>query len=123
MLMKEFIEKYCADIKAVYMERPHILDDFDLPYDDEIEDDSGQLMKVIYCGEKAIPIMDILTSTREDFARLYPSFECRELYDRYVDSLIMLEGVDALNHIKEVMNREKERIQSFSQENSLSEMV
>ena len=67
--------------------------------------------------------MDILTSTREDFARLYPSFECRELYDRYVDSLIMLEGADALNHIKEVMNREKERIQSFNQENSLSEMV
>lgn len=123
MRMQEFIDKYCEDIKALCKDRATLLDDFDLPFDDIEEDDSGQQVKVIYCGQYTIPILDIITSTKEDFARSYPDFACRELYDNYVGSLIMLEGEDAVNHIRNVIQREQERVAAFAQDNSLADMV
>lgn len=116
MLIHEFIVKYCQDIVETYTTtHSKLLDSFDLPYDDEIEDDSGELMKVVYCGEKAIPINDILSMSKSDFARVYPDFECRDLYDKYIESLIMLEGEDALNHIRSVLDQERQRIKEFSE--------
>lgn len=116
MLIHEFIVEYCQDIVETYTAtHSKLLDSFDLPYDDEIEDDSGELMKVVYCGEKAIPINDILSMSKSDFARVYPDFECRDLYDKYIESLIMLEGADALNHIRSVLDQERQRIKEFSE--------
>lgn len=116
MLIHEFIVEYCQDIVEMYTAtHSKLLDSFDLPYDDEIEDDSGELMKVVYCGEKAIPINDILSMSKSDFARVYPDFECRDLYDKYIESLIMLEGEDALNHIRSVLDQERQRIKEFSE--------
>lgn len=116
MLIHEFIVEYCQDIVETYTAtHSKLLDSFDLPYDDEIEDDSGELMKVVYCGEKAIPINDILSMSKSDFARVYPDFECRDLYDKYIESLIMLEGEDALNHIRSVLEQERQRIKEFSE--------
>lgn len=116
MLIHEFIVEYCQDIVETYTAtHSKLLDSFDLPYDDEIEDDSGELMKVVYCGGKAIPINDILSMSKSDFARVYPDFECRDLYDKYIESLIMLEGEDALNHIRSVLDQERQRIKEFSE--------
>ena len=116
MLIHEFIVEYCQDIVETYTAtHSKLLDSFDLPYDDEIEDDSGELMKVVYCGEKAIPINDILSMSKSDFARVYPDFECRDLYDKYIESLIMVEGEDALNHIRSVLDQERQRIKEFSE--------
>lgn len=116
MLIHRFIVEYCQDIVETYTAtHSKLLDSFDLPYDDEIEDDSGELMKVVYCGEKAIPINDILSMSKSDFARVYPDFECRDLYDKYIESLIMLEGEDALNHIRSVLDQERQRIKEFSE--------
>lgn len=116
MLIHEFIVEYCQDIVETYTAtHSKLLDSFDLPYDDEIEDDSGELMKVVYCGEKAIPINDILSMSKSDFARVYSDFECRDLYDKYIESLIMLEGEDALNHIRSVLDQERQRIKEFSE--------
>lgn len=116
MLIHEFIGEYCQDIVETYTAtHSKLLDSFDLPYDDEIEDDSGELMKVVYCGEKAIPINDILSMSKSDFARVYPDFECRDLYDKYIESLVMLEGEDALNHIRSVLDQERQRIKEFSE--------
>lgn len=116
MLIHEFIIEYCQDIVETYTAtHSKLLDSFDLPYDDEIEDDSGELMKVVYCGEKAIPVNDILSMSKSDFARVYPDFECRDLYDKYIESLIMLEGEDALNHIRSVLDQERQRIKEFSE--------
>lgn len=116
MLIHEFIVEYCHDIVETYTAtHSKLLDSFDLPYDDEIEDDSGELMKVVYCGEKAIPINDILSMSKSDFARVYPDFECRDLYDKYIESLVMLEGEDALNHIRSVLDQERQRIKEFSE--------
>jgi hypothetical protein len=116
MLIHEFIVEYCQDIVETYTAtHSKLLDSFDLPYDDEIEDDSGELMKVVYCGEKAIPVNDILSMSKSDFARVYPDFECRDLYDKYIESLVMLEGEDALNHIRSVLDQERLRIKEFSE--------
>lgn len=116
MLIHEFIVEYCQDIVETYTAtHSKLLDSFDLPYDDEVEDDSGELMKVVYCGEKAIPVNDILSMSKSDFARVYPDFECRDLYDKYIESLVMLEGEDALNHIRSVLDQERQRIKEFSE--------
>ena len=116
MLIHEFIVEYCQDIVETYTAtHSKLLESFDLPYYDEIEDDSGELMKVVYCGEKAIPINDILSMSKSDFTRVYPDFECRDLYDKYIESLIMLEGEDALNHIRSVLDQERQRIKEFSE--------
>lgn len=124
MLIHEFIVEYCQDIVETYTAtHSKLLDSFDLPYDDEIEDDSGELMKVVYCGEKAIPINDILSMSKSDFARVYPDFECRDLYDKYIESLIMLEGEDALNHIRSVLDQERQRIKEFSERKIHPELV
>lgn len=124
MLIHEFIVEYCQDIVETYTAtHSKLLDSFDLPYDDEIEDDSGELMKVVYCGEKAIPINDILSMSKSDFARVYPDFECRDLYDKYIESLVMLEGEDALNHIRSVLDQERQRIKEFSERNIHPELA
>ena len=116
MLIHEFIVEYCQEIVETYTATySNLLDSFDLPYDDEIEDDYRELMKVVYCCEKAIPINDILSMSKSDFARVYPDFECRDLYDKYIESLIMLEGEDALNHIRSVLDQERQRIKEFSE--------
>lgn len=124
MRMPEFIDKYCADIKALYVSTDAILDDgLDLPYDDIIEDDSGRKMKIVWSGEVAIPINDIITSDRSDFIRMYPSFDCRELYDNYMNALIILDGEEAVKKIRNEIMREKQRIDNFGIADELVDMI
>lgn len=123
MRIDEFAQTYCQDLLELYKDKKSILDDYDLPYDDIIDDDEGTPIKVVYVGTKAIPITDIVSCTRDDFAQLYPDFESRELYDRYIDQLTIFEGEEAVMHIRNTMKREQERVKAFGDDNDLSEMV
>lgn len=124
MRMKEFVDKYCADIKALYSDTRSLLkEDYDLPFDDEIEDDSGQMVKVVYAGTTAIPILDIITCEKSEFARLYPDFECRELYEQYISGLIMLDGEEAVHRIRNSIQRERDKIDVFKHKNSLADQL
>lgn len=124
MLMQEFIDTYCADLKALYVSTESIIDDgIDLPYDDVIEDDSGHKVKIVWCGDTAIPIYDIVASERSDFIKTYPSFECRELYDSYMDALYVLDGEDAVKQIRNEILREQQRIGSLTIAEELSDLI
>lgn len=124
MRIREFVDKYCADLKSVYSDTASILDEeYDLPFDVEIEDDSGTLVKVVYAGDVPIPILDIITSDRSDFIKAYPTFEARELYDNYIGALTILEGEDAVFHMRNIMRQEQERISIFKNKNSLSSQL
>lgn len=124
MRIREFVDKFCADLKSLYENTASILDEeYDLPFDDEIEDDSGNTLKVVYAGTLAIPILDIITSDRSDFVKMYPTFEARELYDNYIGALTLLEGEEAVYHIRNAMRLEQERISVFKNKNSLASQL
>lgn len=124
MRIREFVDKFCADLKSLYENTASILDEeYDLPFDDEIEDDSGNSMKVVYAGTLAIPILDIITSDRSDFVKMYPTFEARELYDNYIGALTLLEGEEAVYHIRNAMRLEQERISVFKNKNSFASQL
>lgn len=124
LLIREFVDKYCSDLKALYEGTESILDEeYGLPFDAEIEDDSGAAVKVVYAGTMPIPILDIITTDRSDFVRLYPTFEARELYDGYIGALTIMEGEEAVNHIRNAMRKEQERINIFKNKNSLSSQL
>ncbi|MCM1440599.1 MAG: hypothetical protein NC131_15590 [Roseburia sp.] len=121
MRIREFVDTYCADLKSLFENTASILDEeYDLPFEDEIEDDAGNTMKVVYAGTTPIPILDIITSDRSDFVKLYPTFEARELYDSYIGALTLLEGEEAVYHIRNAMRMEQERISIFKNKNSLA---
>jgi hypothetical protein len=54
---------------------------------------------------------------------MYPDFECRELYDQYIDGLVLLEGEEAVNRIRNMMKREQDRVDAFKQHNSFTEAL
>lgn len=120
MLMPEFVQTYCSDLVSLYGSADST-DKFNLPCDDTIEDDSGEKVQVVYCGKQAIPVLDIVTLDEDDFAQIYPSFEARELYKSYLDTIKILDGEEALNHIRNEMRREQERVKTFSQETEIAD--
>ena len=121
--MREFIDTYCSDLKEKAQSCKELIDMEELPHDYVITDDSGQKIPIVLCSGKEIPVMDIITCTEEDFARLYPDMECREMYKQYIDSLTILDGEEALKHIRNTMAREQERIKAFSEENGLADQL
>lgn len=114
MRIREFIDKYCMDIVKESKQRQSLLDSDDFSYDNIIEDSDGSLIKIVYAGAEEIPIADILTLDKKDFIKIHPSIDASETYDNYVDSIIMLEGEEALSHIRNEMMRERARIENYS---------
>ena len=96
MKIGEFVDKYCQDIVQKSQEIDAVMADDGLPYDEIVEDESGSKMKVVYSANRRIPIRDIIEMERKDFAKIYSSPDDLETYDRYCDSIILLEGEEAL---------------------------
>lgn len=113
MKMREFIVKYCSDIVSIASQKKSLMDLDGFSYDAIIEDIDGTPIRIIYAGEEEIPIIDILSLERNDFIKLHPSFEAAAAYNNYIDSIIILEGEEALSHIRNEMLRERDRIENF----------
>lgn len=123
MKMKEFIDKYCPELRTLSkkMEKTSPLEE--LPNDGIMIDDSGERIPYVLCEGNEIPIMDIITMSEDDFARQYPSMEARELYKNYIDSLIIYDGPEAISHIRNSLVQEQKRVKAFSESNSLSDSL
>lgn len=121
--MKEFIDKYCPELRTLSkkMEKTSPLEE--LPNDGIMIDDSGERIPYVLCEGNEIPIMDIITMSEDDFARQYPSMEARELYKNYIDSLIIYDGPEAISHIRNSLVQEQKRVKAFSESNSLSDSL
>lgn len=114
MRIREFIDKYCMDILQESKQRKSLLDSDDFSYDNIVEDADGTPIKIVYAGAEEIPISDILSLSKIDFMKIHPSIDASEVYDNYIDSIVMLEGEEALSHIRNEMLRERNRIASYS---------
>lgn len=123
MEMKEFIDKYCPELRTLSkkMEKTSPLEE--LPNDGIMIDDSGERIPYVLCEGNEIPIMDIITMSEDDFARQYPSMEARELYKNYIDSLVIYDGPEAISHIRNSLVQEQKRVKAFSESNSLSDSL
>lgn len=113
--MNEFVKKYCPEFIMTSDVKKNLADLFDLPYEDVIEDDTGEEVAVVYTDSgKPIPVMDIVTTIREDFQKMHPDFEERELYDKYMESIVILEGEDLVSRIRKSIAASKKEVDSFS---------
>ena len=114
MRIAEFAKKYCEDIlnRAAQTEELFNLDGFS--YDDIIiDDDSGMRVKVINTTNYQIPLVDILSLGRVDFARIWPQEECLTAYDNYLSNYILLEGEEALQLIQAEIRRAQSALEAF----------
>ena len=113
MRIREFIDKYCMDIVKEAEQRKSLMDTDDLSYDNIIEEPDGSLIKIVYAGEEEIPVLDIITLDKKDFLKIHPSFAASRTYDQYIESIVILEGEEALEHMRNQMLREQERIANY----------
>lgn len=118
MEIEEFTKVYCADILKQVEDRNKFMGEDDgLPFDDIIKDDSGNMLRVVFSGTRNIPIFDIIDMTLEDFRQIYSSSDDLETRRRYLDSIILLEGEEALNALRNRTRAEIKKIETFAEEN------
>lgn len=123
MKIHEYIDKYCPEMREYAAACREYSELEELPHDGVSLDESGERVPYVLCNGDEIPIMDIITSTEEDFARQYPDMECRMLYKSYIDALTILDGEEALMHIRNSIRREQERVKAFSEQNDLADSL
>lgn len=122
--MREFKKKYCSDL----IERAKELANSEFitkDYDDIIEDDYGDPVKVLYAGGETINLDDMFGMDDADYAATYKSQEALELRKKYLSQFVIIEGLDILNYVSKQMedelakiNRSYELQKEFENDNS-----
>lgn len=118
MKLGQFIDTYCQDLLEQSRQRKLYLGaDDGLPCDEIVEDDSGNPMKVVYSPTRRIPIVDILDMDKDDFCKIYSSPGDLETYENYCNSIIIMEGEEALEAIRKTIRSEMDRLREFAKTN------
>ena len=118
MKIGQFTDMYCQDILQEASKKQSLLGiDDELPCDEVVIDDSGNKMKVVYSETRRIPVLDIIDLDRSEFAKIYPTASDLETYDNYINSIVILEGEEALECIRHSVRNELQRIREFSETN------
>ncbi len=118
MKLGQFIDTYCQDLLEQSRQRKLYLGaDDGLPCDEIVEDDSGNPMKVVYSPTRRIPIVDILDMDKNDFCKIYSSPGDLETYENYCNSIIIMEGEEALEAIRKTIRSEMDRLREFAKTN------
>lgn len=113
MNILEFATKYCADIVEKANKRTEMFDLSGFSYDEIITDLDGAKIPVVNTENYQIPIADILEMNRTEFAKVWGNVECLEAYDTYVSTLIILEGEEVLNVIRNKLRTEQEKLSAY----------
>lgn len=113
MNIREFSSKYCQDIIKVAKRRCELFDSSGFSFDEIIKDEDGREVRVINTTNYQIPLEDILGLDRSEFSLIWPYSECLEAYDTYVSNLIIIEGEEALNIIRNALSREMDKISRY----------
>lgn len=111
----EYAQTRCKDILDKYNESMQYDIFQGMPFD-EIEEVDGVMVKVVTCADGNIPIHDILGMDRKEFSRFYPSEVQLDAYDRYVSSITLLEGAEALTAIRDKISKQSEYLYHFDKE-------
>lgn len=115
MDIQEFIDKYCVDIKQHSQLSNNLLAGVDFTYDGVIRDEEdNHKIYVIYVEGVSIDIMDILGSTRDDFARRYPREVDLEAYDKYLSAFVIISGPELLEQVRRQVAATEAHIKKFA---------
>lgn len=114
MRIQEYAAKHCADILERAQQLAAIDDLEGFPFDEIIQDEDGQPVKVVTTNSTRIPVVDILGLHRDEFAKIYPDEESLDAYDMYISSLVVYEGEDALNQIRDAIRQAQEQLAVYS---------
>ena len=125
MKMPEFIEKYCKDIdtsqsfseKTKVRRRHDLVQEYGLQYAGyDINDDNSRIYYIEHNGKK-IDVLDFIEFEKETFIDLYEKVDTREalgdLYDRYVSTVDITSGADAISEIKSQLAKAKESVEKW----------
>lgn len=118
-----FIEQYCQDIIEKVHAEKQMIDLSGFPFDELVPGPGGKQTPVVYVDGVAIPIRDFFTHTREDFMSDYNLPSAGEAYDNYLDNFIILEGEQALSHLRLSLQDEMDRLKEDLVETGVSVQI
>lgn len=110
MTIFQFIEKYCDDLVKEAKMKKALIDLSEFPHDGYVQDVAGSVIPVIYIDGESVPIGDILSLDKRDFVNTWKLPSAAEEYNNYMGLVSILEGEDALNRIRNMINAEKKRL-------------
>lgn len=113
MNIQEFAVAYCKDIVEDAKKRSEMFDLSGFSYDEVIQEEDGTEVRVVNTDNYQIPLTDILGMDRVEFSRVWPYTECLDAYDAYVSNLIIVEGAEALTMVRNMLSREREKIDMY----------
>jgi len=122
MKLKEFIEKYCADIMAEAAKQKALVPEIEFTYDTIIKDEEGYPVKVIEVEGFYVDITDILSLSENDFVQKYPQEAAIEAYRRYLENFIIIEGEEVLEMVRRRVASSQDKIAAYKDLN-LEELI
>lgn len=112
MKIYEFMAQYCQDIVNDVKTKKTMIDLSEFPYDEIIKDDNGNEVCVIYIDSMPVPIMDVISMSKDDFLNAYKYPHSAECFENYVSNLEILEGTDAINKVRNDILNYKESLKN-----------
>jgi hypothetical protein len=109
MMIDEFVREYCKDIVSE-SKKKKIVDELDLTYDELIEED-GESIAVIWDNGNAIDIQDIFLLDECDFEKAYPG--SLEAYRNYRSNFIILNGMEVFVYYRRMIENSREEIEEY----------
>lgn len=125
MYIQEFIVKHCRDMLSKAGKKSYLDDYAGLEYDYTITDSDGRVVPVVMIDNLEVPIADIIAMDKDDFLKYYSSPNSEKYYLRYLRTINLIEGEEAMsiirNKMKEIstsLSREVEMMSTWSDLNS-----
>lgn len=107
-----FIGEYCQDLVADHNKASNLVEMSEFPHDDIVIDSDGKEVPVVYIDGVNVPVNDFFTYSREDFVSMYKNLpSAAEMYDNYLESFTVVEGEEALMHIRNLVARDAARLE------------
>lgn len=106
-----FIGEYCQDLIQAHDNAKNLIELADYPHDEIITDSTGKSVPVVYIDGTGVPVSDFFTYQKEDFVDMYKKLPSAGImYDNYLDSFVVIEGEEVLNHIRNQVKRDAARL-------------
>ena len=112
MRIFQFIEEYCKDLVQDAKVKRALLDLSEFPHDGFAEDVEGNKVPVVYVDGESVPISDFFSLDKADFCHVWKLPSAEETYDSYMSLVVVLEGEEAINRVRNAILEEKKRLET-----------
>jgi len=117
MKIQEVAKEYFSDVVKNYVNYSKMIELTRFPYDEmEMDEETGKEIPVVFSSSGvSIPIATILGTVRSEFVAEYGSKpDCVECYDNYIDAFEILEGEDVLEHTRNLIRDEINKLDELN---------